>query len=111
MELMGALLNPEIGVLLAGISDALDGLGSAVAEHGVVMAPRRNAQGEIVRTIKLVLAAHPLGLQTVEVRRLVEAHLGQRLPPSTVKGMLVQNGAFERVERGRYRLRTDRVRD
>jgi hypothetical protein len=106
VELIGALSNPETGVLLAGISDALDELGSAVAMHNVVTPPRRNAQGEILRAIKLALADHPLGLRTVEVRRLVEARLGRQLPSSTVKGTLAQNEAFERIGHGRYRLPT-----
>jgi hypothetical protein len=105
MELIGALSNPETGALLAGVGDAVDTLGSAVAKHDVVTAPRRAAKGEIVRAIKLVLADHPLGLRTVEARRLVEAHLGRRLPSSSVKGMLAQNDTFERIQRGRYRLR------
>ncbi|MGI9098655.1 MAG: hypothetical protein ACR2H2_09245 [Solirubrobacteraceae bacterium] len=111
MELIGALSNPETGALLAGIIDALDTLGSAVAMHNVVTVPRRSAQGEILRAIKLALADHPLGLPTVEVRRLVEARLGRRLPSSTVKGTLAQNGAFERMQRGCYRLRTDPNQD
>lgn len=105
MELIGALSNPETGALLTGISDALDTLGSAVVKHHVVPTPRRAAHGEIVRTIKLALTEHPQGLRTVEVRRLVEARLGRRLSSSTVKGLLAQNNAFERLQRGRYRLR------
>ena len=106
MELIGTLSNPETGVLLARINDALDALGSVVAMHDVVTTPRRGAQGEILRAIKLVLVGYPQGLQTVEVRRLVETCLGRRLPPSTVKGLLAQHAAFERLQRGRYRLRT-----
>ena len=105
MELMGALSNPETGALLAGISDALETLGSAVVTHRVVPASRRAAHGEILRAIKLVLAEYPQGLRTVEVRRLVEARLGRRLSSSTVKGLLAQYNAFERLQRGRYRLR------
>lgn len=104
-ELIGTLSNPETGALLSGISDALGTLGSAVAQHDVVTVPPRGAQGEILRTIKLVLAEHPQGLRTVEVRRLVETCLGRRLPSSTVKGLLAQHNAFERLQRGRYRLR------
>ena len=111
MELIGVLSNPETGVLLAGIDNALKKLGPVVAMHNVVRAPRRSAQGEILRAIKLALADHPLGLRTIEVRRLVEARLGRRLSSSTVKGLLAQHEAFERVQRGRYRLRTDPALD
>jgi hypothetical protein len=105
VELIGALSNPETGALLAGIGAALDTLGSAVVKHRVVPAPRQAAHGEILRTIKSALAEHPQGLRTVEVRRLIEARLGRRLPSSTVKGLLARSNAFERLERGRYRLR------
>jgi hypothetical protein len=105
VQLIGARSNPETGALLAGIGDALDTLGSAVATHDVTTAPRQAARGEILRAIKMVLADHPHGLRTIEARQLVETRLGRRLPSSTVKGMLAQSDTFERMQRGRYRLR------
>lgn len=62
------------------------------------------AQGQILRTIKQVLAGYPDGLQTFEIRRLVELELGRKLPKSTVKDALASNPAFERLGYGRYRL-------
>ena len=62
-------------------------------------------QGQVLRTIKRVLAQHPNGLQTHEVRGLVERQLGRPLPKSTVKDALASNPAFLRIGYGRYRLR------
>lgn len=62
-------------------------------------------QGQILRTIKLVLLEQPDGLQTYEARKLVEERLGRKLPNSTVRDALANNRAFERTGRGRYRIR------
>ena len=64
-------------------------------------------QGQVLATVKRVLADYPAGLQAFEVRRFVELELGEKLPKSTVKDALSSNAAFERIAPGRYRLRSD----
>jgi hypothetical protein len=68
----------------------------------------RPPQGQLLRTIKLVLADRPAGLRTVEIWRLVEERLGRQVSYSAVKGDLASNagcgGCFERLRRGVYRL-------
>jgi hypothetical protein len=46
-------------------------------------------------------------MRTVEVWARVELPLGRPVSKGTVKGTLANNGAFERVRRGVYRLRDD----
>jgi hypothetical protein len=105
MELAGALSNPETGVLLVGVAEALDGLGSVVARHFVVVPEPRPFQGQTVKAIQAVLMDVPDGLRTIEVWAAVERLLDRPVPKSTVKGMLAGNRAFDRVRRGVYRLR------
>ena len=61
-------------------------------------------QGEVLKTIKLVLLEHPDGLQTYEVRQLIEERLGRKMPKSTVRDALANNRTFKRIGHGRYRL-------
>jgi hypothetical protein len=44
-------------------------------------------------------------LQTCAVRSHVEERLGRSLPKSTVKDALAINPVFERIAKGRYRLK------
>ena len=104
VEVLRALSNPEVGVEFDRLTEALNRLGRRLERHRVVAEDPRQPYGEVMRTIKTVLAEHPEGLRTVEVRRLVEARLGRELPRSTVKDALAASPAFERLSRGRYRL-------
>jgi hypothetical protein len=67
--------------------------------------PPKPRPGQVLSTIKLILLEHPDGLQTYEIRQLVEERLGRKLPRSTIKGTLSGRDEFERVERGHYQLR------
>lgn len=104
MELTGALSNPEVGLKLDRLGEVLAGLEPKLSTHQIVPRKLRLTQGRILQTIKQVLAGYPDGLQTFEVRQLVEQELGRKLPRSTVKATLAENPAFERIRRGRYRL-------
>lgn len=105
MELVGALLNPETGPMLDRLAKALAALEPNLASHRIVPRKLQKVQGQVLATIKRVLAAYPDGLQTFEARRLVELDLGRKLPKSTVKDALASNPAFERLGHGRYRLK------
>jgi hypothetical protein len=104
MELAGVLSNPEVGPKLDRLAEVLGSIEPKLASHRIVLRKLPLAQGRILRTIKQVLAGYPGGLQTFEIRRMVEQELGQRLPKSTVKDALASNPAFERLGYGRYRL-------
>lgn len=105
MELTGALSNPEIGPKLDRIAKVLAGLEPKLATHKIVLRKLPLTQGRILETIKGVLAECPDGLQAFEIRWLVEQELGRTLPRSTVKATLAENPAFERITRGRYRVK------
>jgi hypothetical protein len=102
------LSNHELGPKLDRLAEVLGSLEPKLSSHRIVPHKLPKAQGEILRTIKQVLAGYPGGLQTFEVRRLVEQELGRKLLRSTVKDALASNPAFERISRGRYRMSTDR---
>lgn len=108
MELIGVLSNPEVCSGLDRLHQAIASL-SAPTSHRAVRPPHRRRPGAVLQAIQVVLAEHPEGLRTVEVRRSVVECLGCELPPATVKGTLAAyaepGGPFERIARGRYRLR------
>ena len=105
MELSGLLSNPRVALELDRIVEALTYSGPSQRSKCRENRPSRPPQGQVLRAIKLILVPHAEGLQTHEVRRLVEAHLGRQLPKSTVKDALANNPAFERIAYGRYRLK------
>ena len=105
MDLLVDLLNPEVGSKLDQLTKIFASLEPNLASHRIVPRKLPLAQGLTLATIKRVLASHPEGLQTFEVRKYVEQDLGRKLPKSTVKDALASNPAFERVRYGRYRLR------
>jgi hypothetical protein len=105
MGLTEQLSNPGVAPLLERLSQALASLEPNIASHKIVPRKLRIAQGEVLRAIVRVVASYPDGLQTFEVRRLVETELGRKVPSSTIKSDLADNPAFERIRRGRYRLR------
>jgi hypothetical protein len=55
--------------------------------------------------LKQVLEQHPDGLHTNEIRQVVEARLRRSISKSTINDRLVRNSSFERIGRGKYRLR------
>lgn len=105
MDLLVNLLNPEIGPRLDRLVRLIASLEPHLASHRIVPRKLPSAQGQVLATMKRVLASHPEGLQTFEVRRFVEQDSGRKLPKSTVKDALASNPAFERIGHGRYRLR------
>jgi hypothetical protein len=68
----------------------------------------RLRRGELVDLVAAVLAEHPNGLRTVEVRKIVQDRLGRQLGRSTARSILASvssdGGPSERVAHGRYRL-------
>jgi hypothetical protein len=104
MELAGVLSNPDASLMLDRLADVLAALEPKLATHQIVLRKLPMPQGQIIWTIKRVLADYPNGLQTFEVRRLVELELGHKLPKSTVKDALASNSAFERIGIGKYLL-------
>lgn len=64
----------------------------------------------IRNAIAAILAEHEDGLRMRDIATAVAAGLGGPLPPSSIKSCLSREaesplGAFERIGRGRYRLR------
>jgi len=106
MELAGVLSNQELGGRLRQIGQAVAALPPGLAPEAAEAPP---AQGEVLRTIKTVLADVPDGLRSVEIWRLVVARLGRPVLYATVKAGLAQNagddGCFGRLRRGVYRLK------
>lgn len=71
---------------------------------------QRRRTGLIRDTITAVLAEHPDGLRMRDIAAAVTKRLGELVPPSFIKSCLSREawsdtGKFERVGRGRYRLR------
>lgn len=91
--------------MLDRLAEVFVSLEPKLASHKIVPRKLPMAQGQVLRAIRQVLAGHPDGLQAFEVRRLVESELGRKVPSSTVKNDLADNPSFERMGRGRYRLR------
>jgi hypothetical protein len=110
MELMRLLSNLNLAQVVHRAHKAVANMDPAPPLQ-MDAPPVRPRPGEIIRTIASTLAGHPEGLRTVEVRRLAEEQLGRKLPVTTVKGALAggsgTDGRFERVARGRYRLRPE----
>ncbi len=76
MELSGLLSNPALALTLARLGEAASGATASVTSGPQRSAPVRPPQGEVLRTIKTVLAGYPDGLSVSEIRRLVEERLG-----------------------------------
>lgn len=108
MELSGLLSNPALALALARLAEAASGGTASLTGAPQRSAPVRPPQGEVLRTIKAVLAGYLDGLSVSEIRRLVEERLGRDLSRSTVKGALAEHavpgGPFVRRRRGVYRL-------
>ena len=100
VELLGALSNPETGALPIRVGEALDGLGSIIAKHDVLLVEPRPFQGQILRAIREVLIDAPDGLRTIEVWADVERLLDRPVSKTTVKGVLAGNPAFLRFPGG-----------
>jgi hypothetical protein len=105
MELAGLLSNPRVTLELDRIVKAVVGQQPGESNECQDCAAEKPPQGQILRTIKEVLREHADGLQTYEVRSHVEKRLGRSLPKSTVKDALASNRVFERISKGRYRLK------
>src|SRR6476646_7483461 len=73
MELTVALSNPSLGPLLARALQTVADLAGDPAVHEVAVADPPARSGQIIEAMKTVLADHPDGLRTVEVRLAVEA--------------------------------------
>jgi hypothetical protein len=109
VELAGLLSNPNLAAGLARLDSAVAGIRRLRAADLVSPPVGRPPQGQVLRTIKRILARHPDGLPVSEVRRLVEEEIGRELSRSTVKGALSDhagpNGAFKRRKRGVYMVK------
>jgi hypothetical protein len=111
LETLGVLLVELSGLLSnTNVRSDIDRLHGVIEE--LLASPKRKRsprklqppQGQILKTIKLVMMEHPDGLHTYEVRQLIEEQLGRKLPKSTVKNALATNPAFERIGYGKYHL-------
>jgi len=113
MELIGSLSNPQVGVELDRLAEAIRSLGPSLQGHQVELPPvQQERRGDILRATEAVLARHPEGLRMIEVRRLVAQELGRPVLVSTIKSSLARRPSFERISLGRYRLRdSDRGQD
>ncbi|MFN8164128.1 MAG: integrase core domain-containing protein [Solirubrobacterales bacterium] len=103
VQLTGVLSNPSITKRLDSLAAVLALQQPGLSTHRINLPRLPLAQGQILLTIKNVLASHPDGLQAFEIRQLVERELGHKIPRSTVKDALARNPAFDRIARGRYR--------
>ena len=104
VELSGHPSNPNVRSDLDQLQELIE---EGKQSRRMISAPRlKPPQGQILKTIKLVMMEHPDGLHTYEVRRLVEERLGRKLPKSTVKDALATNPMFERIGYGRYVILT-----
>ena len=107
LDIVRAITHPSFLTRAEKLSKQIEKL---LASNDKVSLPKykpKPRQGRTLRTIKTVLLEHPDGLQTYEVRKLVEERLGRRLPKSTVKDALATHPKdFRRVSYGRYMLRS-----
>lgn len=112
MGLVGSLWNPDTQARLQRIhrrTSRHDGVSpSSVRSHPTF---KRRRVGQIRATIMAILAGRPGGMRLQEIAAAAVAQLDEPIPTSTIKSCLsreAQNpcGAFERVGRGRYRLRS-----
>jgi hypothetical protein len=90
VELNGVLANPRSTVEIAHLIEAIGSIAAGPAADRMAD-PGRRRQGEILRAIRLVLDSEPCVLRPVEIRRLVEQHLGHRVAASTVRDALCAN--------------------
>jgi hypothetical protein len=102
VELSGLLSNPNVCSDLDRLHELIEKAKQSKRKRSSFEI--KPPQGQVLRTIKLVMLEHPDGLHTYEVRKLVEERLGRKLPKSTVKDALATNPAFERIGYGKYRV-------
>lgn len=72
--------------------------------------PQHRRMGWVIEAVEQVLSEHGQPMQAKAVHLAVEAHLGRAVSWSSIKGALADHVAgpsprFERLGRGRYRLR------
>lgn len=111
MGLVGSLWNPDLQVRLQRIHERVARQGAS-DELSAQRRPRfkRRRVGQIRDVMADVLDEQKDGLRMREIAAAVAARLGEPIPPSTIKSCLSReaqsaSGAFERIGRGRYRLR------
>lgn len=109
--LVGSLWNPELQARLQRIHRQI-ARQAASGERSKPSRPRfqRRRVGVIRNAIAAILAEHEGGLRMRDIAVAVAARFGEPLPPSSIKSCLSREaqsplGAFERIDRGRYRLR------
>lgn len=109
--LVGSLWNPDLQARLQRIHERVARQGAS-DEASAWRRPRfkRRRVGQIRDAIADVLAEQNDGLRMREITAAVTAGLGEPVPPGTIKSCLSReaqsaSGAFERIGRGRYRLR------
>jgi CHASE2 domain-containing sensor protein len=112
MGLVGSLWNRELQARLQRIHQCI-ARQAASGEPSARRSPptfKRRRVGQIRDTIVAILAEQKNGLRMRDIAVFAAAKLGEPIPPSTIKACLLReaekpSGAFERISRGRYRLR------
>jgi hypothetical protein len=107
MELKGVLSNHGGLDRLRELVERLGGQDALPLPPAVI---KRRRPGAVPKAVLRVLASMPEGLGIRDIHVGAEALLGESVPRSTVKSWLAENarsedGVYERVGRGRYRLR------
>lgn len=111
MGLVGSLWNPDLTTRLQHIHKRVARqAGERSAAEPVRPKFKRRRVGQTAQAIVAVLAGQEEGLRAHAIALRVNAQLGESVPPSTIKSCLSReakssSGVFERVGRGRYRLR------
>lgn len=112
-RLLGSLWNPDLQARLQRIHERLARQAEAGGRAAKPPPPpqdKRRRTASIGDVIAAVLTKHPSGLRVREIERAVVDRLDDPVSESTVKTCLWRearraSGRFERIGRGRYRLR------
>lgn len=113
MGLVGSLWNQDVRSRLQRVHERVArqaASGGSPARRSPPQFKRRRV-GLIPDAIAAVLAEHENGLRVRDIATAVVERLGEPIPFSSIKSCLwrearSKSGAFERVGRGRYRLRS-----
>ena len=113
MGLVGSLWNPELQARLQRICEHIARQGASdkpSATHSPAQFKRRR-MGLIRDAIAAVLAEHREGMLMRDIRTAVAGRLDEPIPSSSIRSCLSReassrSGAFERLGRGCYRLRS-----
>jgi len=112
MGLVGSLWNQDLRARLKRLHERV--ARQAISGERPVRRPppmfQRQRVGQLRGAIVAVLAEHNDGLRIRDIATAVAAQLGEPVSRSSVKSCLCRearnvSGAFERIGRGRYRLR------